>query len=487
MGCVPPAGLQENPSDSTLLNQTITALQVTFIELDPILDFCIKSLAFDALVSASALIRVTQTPIFEPSVGIIARCLDKLARSPSQQEKNAPQKYHHKNLNNERREIRLLKIICSTDEASPIQVSLKTVQLLPSTRFVALSYTWGSEYAWGPEDPRTILIDGESFSIRENLWQFLDTLRAGKIDTPEPPRDSDPLESFDQVRQMWTSANDLAIGENGPVFTTAEYFWIDAICINQTNKEEQNYQVNMMGDIFSDAAHVLVWLGPGNDSSDFAMDCIVHANIHANAQNSFPETFRQSRPDAVRDLLNRDYWTRVWIIQELILAQEIIVLCGTRLIHWHLIDVAMTRLPYPSQGNFMLNQVAHSSELRKAGLAQPKQSLTELISLSQSFKCTDLFDRVYGLLGIINQPDDESLQLKADYSLSREDMYFRILKYVKLADTETSNESEYDSFVRALESALNVHMRRDPMTDEGRLILFDRDGRVINLNESKPL
>ncbi|KAH8654518.1 heterokaryon incompatibility protein-domain-containing protein [Tricladium varicosporioides] len=399
---------------------------------------------------------------------------------------SATQEYHYQDLNNKRREFRLLKLTHSTEDTLPLQVSLKTFQSFLSPRYVALSYTWGSEYAWGPEDPRTILIDGETFSIRENLWQCLNTLRRGKIETPALLSGSDPPEDFNQVRQIWRSASDMTIGENGLVFTTTEYFWIDAICINQSNKEERNHQVNIMGDIFSGAAHVLVWLGPGNDFSDFAMDCIVHANIHANAQNCFPENFQQSRPDAVRDLLNKNYWTRVWIIQELILAQEIIVLCGIRLIHWHFIDVAMTRLPYPSQGNFMLNQVAHSSALRKAGHAQPKQSLMELISLSCRFECTDIFDRVYGLLGIIKKPEDKSLHLKADYSLSREDMFFRVLDYVKVAEIEAANECNYGSFIQALESALNVHMRRDPTTNERRLILFDRSGRATNLTEAIP-
>jgi hypothetical protein len=139
--------------------------------------------------------------------------------------------------------------------------------------------------------------------------------------------------NFEQVSQIWTSANNFPISEHGPVFTIAEYFWIDAICINQKNREERNQQVNIMGDIFSIAAYVLVWLGPWNDSSNFATDCIVHANLNADAENVFPETFKQKRADSVRSLLNRRYWKRVWIIQELILAREIIVLCGTRLLY----------------------------------------------------------------------------------------------------------------------------------------------------------
>lgn len=37
--------------------------------------------------------------------------------------------------------------------------------------------------------------------------------------------------------------------------------WIDAICINQTDLDEKGYQVELMGDIYSKASHVLIWLG----------------------------------------------------------------------------------------------------------------------------------------------------------------------------------------------------------------------------------
>lgn len=40
-----------------------------------------------------------------------------------------------------------------------------------------------------------------------------------------------------------------------------EFFWIDALSINQGNFLERNHQVNMMGNIFADAAFVLAWLG----------------------------------------------------------------------------------------------------------------------------------------------------------------------------------------------------------------------------------
>ncbi|KAF2654540.1 hypothetical protein K491DRAFT_564395, partial [Lophiostoma macrostomum CBS 122681] len=37
--------------------------------------------------------------------------------------------------------------------------------------------------------------------------------------------------------------------------------WIDALCINQKDEEEKMYQISMMGDIYSKAETMYVWLG----------------------------------------------------------------------------------------------------------------------------------------------------------------------------------------------------------------------------------
>jgi hypothetical protein len=46
--------------------------------------------------------------------------------------------------------------------------------------------------------------------------------------------------------------------------------WIDAICIDQSNTQERNQQVSMMGDVYGSATTVWVWLGPGTKDSDKA-------------------------------------------------------------------------------------------------------------------------------------------------------------------------------------------------------------------------
>ncbi|KAL8880754.1 MAG: hypothetical protein Q9192_007951, partial [Flavoplaca navasiana] len=48
-------------------------------------------------------------------------------------------------------------------------------------------------------------------------------------------------------------------------------FWIDQICVDQTNLEERGNQVLRMPDIFTLAKSVIAWLGPASNDSEVAM------------------------------------------------------------------------------------------------------------------------------------------------------------------------------------------------------------------------
>ncbi|KAI3579715.1 heterokaryon incompatibility, partial [Fusarium oxysporum f. sp. albedinis] len=41
------------------------------------------------------------------------------------------------------------------------------------------------------------------------------------------------------------------------------FLWIDQICINQSDIDERNHQVPIMGNIYRKAYRVFVWLGTG--------------------------------------------------------------------------------------------------------------------------------------------------------------------------------------------------------------------------------
>ncbi|KIM93944.1 hypothetical protein OIDMADRAFT_136971, partial [Oidiodendron maius Zn] len=100
-----------------------------------------------------------------------------------------------------------------------IRCTLKLARIpsMASTSYDALSYMWGPEVT-----ERDIEINGQSYPIRENLYQALLHLR---------------LPSLTRV------------------------LWVDALCINQNDLKERNKQVSQMGRIYLSAGHVIVWLG----------------------------------------------------------------------------------------------------------------------------------------------------------------------------------------------------------------------------------
>lgn len=137
--------------------------------------------------------------------------------------------------------------------------------------------------------------------------------------------------------------------------------WVDAICINQQNIPERNHQVQMMDKIYERAVEVLVWLGPAEHDSDKAMEKLedigkkaIEAGMQAfRASTDIPDWFSpqvDERLSRLRLSLNglaereglelfhlslvplskRAYWSRVWVVQEFSIPQNVTLICGTK-------------------------------------------------------------------------------------------------------------------------------------------------------------
>ena len=142
-------------------------------------------------------------------------------------------------------------------------------------------------------------------------------------------------------------------------------FWIDAICINQEDDEEKSSQVKMMREIYDTAEHTKSWLGPAGEGTDAAMaelDRIGSFLVREGLIEPMREFFRLPATEVERykiletmiregvaplvnqaienmsqtlafvqnacSVLSRDYWKRVWILQELIVSPHIVFQCG---------------------------------------------------------------------------------------------------------------------------------------------------------------
>ena len=126
--------------------------------------------------------------------------------------------FKHTPLSDAQSQIRLLEILPATDAQNDIIVCrLTTWSLHDAPEYHAISYVWG------PARPtKTIVVDHELMSVRENCWYALWQVR---------------------------------------LHQQCQYHWIDAICINQQDLEEKSHQVQIMGTIFVQAERTYLCLG----------------------------------------------------------------------------------------------------------------------------------------------------------------------------------------------------------------------------------
>jgi len=93
--------------------------------------------------------------------------------------------------------------------------------------------------------------------------------------------------------------------------------WVDQICIDQSSTQERNHQVRLMSKVYTQASEVLIWLGN-----------------EANNSHKGKKKLKLSHRGVMTSLLSRQYWGRLWIVQEVFLAKSLTLMCGKQTITW---------------------------------------------------------------------------------------------------------------------------------------------------------
>jgi hypothetical protein len=194
-----------------------------------------------------------------------------------------------------------------------IRCRMETVSLRHSPEFRALSYTWGN-----PTRTSLLIINDKIGHITQSIETALLHLR----------------------------------DENNTIT-----LWIDQLCINQDDNVEKSEQVQLMKDIYQGATLVIAWLGPAGDGSDYLLDFLSDAGKEACASKFLEEDLLFKERDleykdsynrlakklgrkptfpmeSLCSFVNRPYWYRVWVVQELSLARDVVFACGERQISY---------------------------------------------------------------------------------------------------------------------------------------------------------
>jgi hypothetical protein len=235
--------------------------------------------------------------------------------------------------------------------------------------------------------------------------------------------------------------------------------WIDAICINQTSDIERNHQVANMKMVYEQATEVVVWLGLTYKGSDLAIQLVHELYSHRESTEWITERF--SKPDmkqkleSLANLFVRDYWWRIWIVQELTVARKIVFYCGESSIEaksLYTVQQLFQRMAkldgFPKdllldvlQGNFIMR-----SHLRTYGIQDIYYWKQELVSTKPSFytcllhhfyrASSDPRDMIYGLAALANQTS--KYEIEVDYKLPIRDVFTNFAK-LEIETSETLN------------------------------------------------
>jgi hypothetical protein len=233
--------------------------------------------------------------------------------------------------------------------------------------------------------------------------------------------------------------------------------WVDAVCIDQANTSERCHQVGLMREIYSEAKEVIAWLGP--DPSKRAQGCFDILRKKRDLKCT------QSVAAALSELVTSEWFSRLWVVQELILARDAVFVWGDQSISAKIVQLN-------ARG---WNRGAPRYEAIWIGELRPyvrEFELLEVLTWTRGLRCSDDRDRVYALLGLTYSEDPQiASTIVPDYQTTTTCLYVDLMsKFVRagfltrLWSHHWSHEnSELPSWVidwRVLPSAFGTTQRR---------------------------
>jgi len=285
------------------------------------------------------------------------------------------------------------------------------VQVIPTTesafeielQYEAVSYFWGD-----PTPTNTVICNGLAKKIPWNAYNALLHLR-----------------KRDSVRCLW----------------------IDAVCIDQENISERNQQVLLMPKIYAQASRVIVWLGD-HDPYDTVGHC-----FDLFRERAFPPQLRLRPPwrrsrmgmnfqlsksgigwsetdwRIIDMFLQRPWFRRAWVVQEIAMACRVEVMCGGHTLDWrhlattiedlHHSGLAAEHLSKDSQ--LSAQNVSEIEVLRKSIWVRKERSILDILLATNSTDCSDQRDKIFAMLSLT--ADSDQLEFPIDYRMSVSEVY----------------------------------------------------------------
>lgn len=304
--------------------------------------------------------------------------------------------FRYEPLNKASREIRVLRVARTLSKVGLIQCKLRHVSLTPGEErkdnYTCLSYTWGK-----PGREQFILVNGQTFKVRENLFAFLCRYRK---------------------RSLLTE--------------TSRSLWIDAISINQDDASEKGHQVPLMRIIYRKAHNVIIWLGEGDTQADLflwlgrpELDNYLYFKLilllnrwRRSPRRVGPAQFGAPNLRLMFDnphfsewlwknsyFFNLNYWNRAWILPEIMLSGRKQIWHGSNRMRWECLQFIVRDKTKISANS------GHTPLLKLLSVSKAPEFFAAIFDYGQS-ECELFVDRIYALIGLSRSLEDFPVDYK---------------------------------------------------------------------------
>jgi hypothetical protein len=412
--------------------------------------------------------------------------------------------FRYKRLIQERKQIRLVRV--NGESVDDIACNIEHFDLNNQTpEYQALSYTWGSPYPG-----HRIKLNNKRFYVLDNLYEFLRSFQRQVI------KDS-----------------------------KCYYLWIDQVCINQDDEDEKSWQVQMMALIYQSATGVITWVGLANEHTPMAVWLLElleddrkllrqalplyqgqwlsgsMLQAYKDLIRSAPQRQKRVYPnshedgvilcgrckDAVWNFLDNPYWTRLWIVQEIMLARSLTVWWGEYRISMDALEGVTQKIKVTYKDIILtpwnrLSVILNWGLGRETALGYDQPSnvnvlLSDLVRFFSANGCKDRRDKVFGLMALVRGPS----VLKVDYSMAVADVYLAAVRAMGQGTVHEAERlkrvlerSDWEEYVKACYilgmqmlpdrfGSLPTHLSYNT-ADAGKILGFDQDKLLRTLPDS---
>ena len=226
--------------------------------------------------------------------------------------------------------------------------------------------------------------------------------------------------------------------------------WVDALCINQLDINERNQHVQRMGEIYAKADRVLIWLGEYIGCAyetletlnalhqkivDFQEEAKFLARGAIRAKFLTDPEIQHLRWDLLSDLLNRAWFERVWVLQEVVNSRKATIYCTNCQYPWDTFTSILGWLrgndvdsPLYAKGELnsieTILMIMRLSGSKRDSVEQPLPKLLSVLQDSRACKSTLPIDKIYGVLGLVSS--EEASKIEVDYNLDAAELFTRV-------------------------------------------------------------